>query len=75
MIRPVWSATEEQRNQLAHAVKTAKAAKQMETEAWEEIRKARDLGIPDTVICEETGWSRATLNRKFGARREPPQGA
>lgn len=74
VIRPAWSATDEQRKQLSNAVKAAKAADQMEDEAWEEIRRARDLGIPDTVICEETGRSRATLNRKFGARREPPKG-
>lgn len=74
MIRPQRRATEEQRRQLAAAVRAAKAADQMEEEAWSEIKKGRDLGIPDTVLCSETGRSRATLNRKFGRRAEPPQG-
>jgi hypothetical protein len=82
MIRPTWSpANDEQRKALAEAKRLArqherneKQLAQAEASMWDGIQKARELGVPDTVLCDETGASRATLNRKFGKRQEPPIG-
>lgn len=72
MIRPTWTAeNERQREALARAVQLAEKSKEAEETMWAAIVAARNLGIPDTVLCERTGQSRATLNRKFGARPTP----
>jgi hypothetical protein len=72
VIRPVWSAkTEAQRKALAEAVRLARKADEAEEAAWAAILKARELDVPDLVLCEQTGRSRATLNRKYGARSTP----
>jgi hypothetical protein len=72
VIRPVWSAkTEAQRKALAEAVRLARKADEAEDAAWAAILKARELDVPDLVLCEQTGRSRATLNRKYGARSTP----
>ncbi len=69
MIRPAWRSTQRQQRLLDQAVATAKAADAADEKAWEAIRKARDAGVPDTILCEQTGRSRATLNRRFGNRQ------
>jgi hypothetical protein len=73
VIRPTWSGNAEQRKLLEDAVEvTAKADAHIEKAremGWAAIIKAREAGVPDKVICERTGWSRATLNRKFGPRQ------
>lgn len=74
MIRPAWDsdeATEAERKALAEAVRLAKKKNEYEAQMWAAIIKARKLGIPDPVICDLTGESRATLNRKYGARSAP----
>lgn len=79
MIRPTWTAeSDEQREALAAAVKAARehdraVRRAAETEAamWEAIVKAREVDVPDTTLCDRTGQSRATLNRKFGRRSSP----
>ena len=76
VIRPTWTpASDEQRRLLAEAVQIAEAAKRAQAEAarldeemWAAILAARTGGIPDTVLCERTGQSRATLNRRYGPR-------
>ncbi|MEV1331110.1 hypothetical protein AB0J20_16210 [Micromonospora costi] len=68
MIRPKTVLDEDQRRLLAAAVTKAQAADKAEDETWQAIKEARDAGVPDTVLCEQTGRSRATLNRKFGPR-------
>lgn len=71
MIRPAWTAeTPEQAQALAEATQLADLARQHETAMWEAILKARNLGVPDTIICAKTGQSRATLNRRHGPRHD-----
>ena len=67
--RPGWKAeTDEQRRALADAVSQARRAKQADEAMWQAVVAARELGVPDSVICKASGVSRATLNRKFGKR-------
>lgn len=75
--RPTTKLTDEQRELLAAAVRAAneKHAQQRQTDAseeaaWQVILQARRGGVPDELLCDETGFSRATLNRKFGPRRD-----
>lgn len=71
MIRPTWDAkhpTDAQRRALAEAVKLARKAQEAEDAMWAAILVAREMDVPDLVLCERTGASRATLNRKYGAR-------
>jgi hypothetical protein len=68
VIRPKTQHTEEQRRLLAEAVKAAQVADEAEERAWQAIKEARDAGVLDTLLCEQTGRSRATLNRRFGPR-------
>ena len=68
VIRPKTQHTEEQRALLAQAVADARAADEAEERAWQSIKRARDAGVLDTVLCEQTKRSRATLNRKYGKR-------
>lgn len=69
VIRPTWiPANNEQRRLLAEARRKAAIAKRAEEEMWAAILTARNADVPDTVLCEETDQSRATLNRRYGAR-------
>ena len=69
VIRPNWSpSSPEQRALLADAVLAAAAADAAEEAAWAKIVAARNAGVPDTVICDQTNRSRATLNRRYGKR-------
>jgi hypothetical protein len=72
VIRPTWQGTDLQERLLAAAVESVKLARTREEEAWSEMQKAREAGVPDTVLCRRAEVSRATLNRKLGAR---PDGA
>lgn len=74
MIRPVVQLTAEQKAALAAAKKLADQHRKIEADMWAAIKTARDLRVPDTRLCDETGQSRATLNRKYGPRPEPPHG-
>lgn len=69
MIRPTFSATDEQKKVLSAAVAATHEADEKVAAGWAAILAAREAGIPDTLICERTGWSRATLNRRFGPRK------
>lgn len=68
VIRPKIVLTEEQRELLAAAIEAARAADAAEEQAWAAILRAREAGVGDIVLCEQTGRSRATLNRRYGAR-------
>lgn len=76
VIRPTWHPqTDGQRALLNAAVRASRKAKEaerkaqeLEAVAWAAIAKARDGGVPDTFLCDQTGFSRATLNRKYGTR-------
>ncbi len=74
MIRPVVQLTADQKAALVRAKKLADQARKAEDEMWAAIKQARDLGVGDTRLCDETGASRATLNRRYGPRSEPPHG-
>lgn len=72
VIRPTWTPTSDvQRRALDDAAQRAKAAARAEQALWEAILELRRLDVPDTVICDRTGVSRATLNRKYGPRSQP----
>ncbi|MEU8158146.1 hypothetical protein AB0B94_31210 [Micromonospora sp. NPDC048986] len=70
MIRTAWTPDDdEQRKALADATRLARKHRQAEAAKWAGMLRARVLGVPDEVLCDETGESRATLNRRFGPRR------
>lgn len=82
MIRPTFSptsnqlaATREAKRLAAQLKRLTAQVEEVEAKMWLAIKNARDAGVPDVLLCDETGQSRATLNRKFGARTEPPHGA
>jgi predicted phage gp36 major capsid-like protein len=68
--RPTTKLTDEQRRLLDQAVESAKSSRAAEQRAWEDAIAARNAGVPDEMLCDETGLSRSTLNRKYGPRRE-----
>lgn len=75
--RPTTKLTDEQRRLLAEAIEEARksrearmAAETTTTRAWQKILEAREAGVPDEMLCDETGFSRATLNRRYGPRRD-----
>jgi predicted GIY-YIG superfamily endonuclease len=62
---------------LAHLERAAanfRAARELrdglDGELWELVQEARELGIPDTVICQRGDISRSTLQRRLGYRAE-----
>jgi hypothetical protein len=67
--RPTTKLTDEQRRLLDLAVESAKMFRDAEQKAWDDALTARRAGVPDETLCDETGLSRATLNRKYGPRR------
>lgn len=69
--RPTTELTDEQRRLLAVAVESAQKFRTAEQQAWDDAIAARSAGVPDELLCDETGLSRATLNRKYGPRRRP----
>jgi hypothetical protein len=68
--RPPTRLSDEQQRLLDEAVAAAAEADAQVEAAWKKIKKARDAGVPDRRLMEETAWSRATLNRKYGARAQ-----
>lgn len=74
MPRPITELTHEQRQLLARAVRLAERSREvsrrMEQEMWDAAIAARKAGVPDDLIAAETGLSRATMNRRYGPRRE-----
>ncbi|MFI7547189.1 hypothetical protein [Actinoplanes sp. NPDC049599] len=73
--RPVTKLTDEQRRLLDEAVKAAAESRKATETAWERIITARAAGVPDELLCDETGFSRATLNRRYGRRRQSDSGS
>ena len=73
MGRRRWQGSEEQEQVLTGLARRAEESRQVEDSVWADAQKARDLGIPDTVICQRADLSRTTLQRKLGtrARTEP----
>lgn len=71
--RPTTKLTDEQRRLLEVAVKTARELKEqmqeLDQKIWDAALAARRAGVPDELLCDETGLSRATLNRRFGNRK------
>jgi hypothetical protein len=72
--RPTTKLTDEQRRLLAQAVESAKTYRDADQKAWSDAIAARQAGVPDDLLCDETGLSRATLNRRYGPRRRPEAG-
>ncbi|WP_330438834.1 hypothetical protein OHB44_28085 [Micromonospora sp. NBC_00821] len=72
VVRPKKVLTEEQLALLAEAVADAKLADAAVEKAWASIKKARDAGVGDMLLMDpsQTGWSRATLNRRYGPRTD-----
>lgn len=68
VIRPTWKGDELQEGLLKQAVDAVQAARSSENEAWKMMQRAREAGVPDTVLCRRAEVSRATLNRKLGTR-------
>jgi hypothetical protein len=73
--RPTTKLTDDQQRLLAAAVESAqksdaqqRAADEAKSSAWAAIVEARNAGVPDDLLCDQTGFSRATLNRRFGTR-------
>jgi hypothetical protein len=67
--RPATVLTEEQELLLGQADEAVRQARAAEEEMWAGVVAARKGGIPDLIICQATGISRATLNRRFGNRK------
>lgn len=79
--RPITKLTDEQRRLLDVAVESARKSGESTLRAaadkegaWRDIITARGAGVPDDLLCRETGFSRATLNRRFGARPDGDEG-
>lgn len=71
VIRPAWSPDDDrQRKLLADAVRLAQKARQADSAKWAAMLRARVAGVPDEVLCDQTEESRATLNRRYGPRRD-----
>ncbi|MFB9187387.1 hypothetical protein ACFFX1_55465 [Dactylosporangium sucinum] len=70
MIRPIWEPkTDEERAVLAEAARLRKVAEEAEAAIWTNLARGRQLNIPDTTLCDVSGESRATLNRRFGSKK------
>jgi hypothetical protein len=68
VIRPTWRGSDLQEQLLTDAVDSVRDARSREELAWSKMQRAREAGIPDTVLCSRAEVSRATLNRKLGPR-------
>lgn len=68
VVRPRWRGSDEQEQVLAAVAKEFEESRRHEEAGWVLAQKARELGIPDTVICQRGDISRTTLQRKLGHR-------
>lgn len=73
--RPVTVLTQEQEQVLDEVVQRARQTEELRRRLWAEVELARDAGVPDMVLCEKAGISRATLNRRLGSRSAPKRSA
>jgi predicted GIY-YIG superfamily endonuclease len=67
--RPATVLTPHQEQQLQAAVEAGERADEADRKLWEVVEAARGAGVPDVLLCERTGVSRATLNRRLGPRK------
>lgn len=75
VIRRSWDGGEREQRLLREAVEGVEMSRKTEKLAWDLIRRARDGGVPDTVLCAHTDISRSTLNRVLGPRKPDEQEA
>jgi hypothetical protein len=68
MVRRRWRGSDEQERLLAGIGKQFDDLHRREDKVWANVQRARELGIPDTVICQRSEISRATLQRRLGHR-------
>lgn len=69
MIRPPYRPdNDEQRRLIAEAKRLANLRRCVDHDMWVAILKARVAGVPDEVLCNDIGESRATLNRRYRSR-------
>lgn len=68
VVRPRWRGSDEQEAVLASIAAQIEDLRRREDAVWEDVQKARELGIPDTVICQRGDISRTTLQRRLGHR-------
>lgn len=66
--RPVTVLTPAQEGHLQDAIDAGKHAEEADRQLWEAVQTAREAGVPDVLLCERSGISRATLNRRLGSR-------
>jgi len=78
--RPITKLTDDQQKLLDAAVEAARKSDASEAQAaadketaWQAILAARAVGVPDDRLCDETGFNRSTLNRRFGTRPRSAQ--
>lgn len=72
MVRRRWQGSDEQERLLASIGKQFDDLRRREDAAWDHVQRAREIGIPDTVICQRGDISRTTLQRRLGPRPEEP---
>jgi len=70
--RDLLGLSEDAQEKLRAAIEAAREAHELREAAWEAVRAARVPGVSDERLCEATGFSRATLNRRFGPRKRVP---
>ncbi|GAA2696609.1 hypothetical protein [Actinoplanes palleronii] len=68
VIRPRWRGDDAQESALAAIAAKFEESRKAEDAGWAAVRQARELGVPDTVICQRADISRTTLQRKLGHR-------
>lgn len=68
VIRPPTKLTDKQAELLADAERAVRDARASEERAWLKMRRAREAGVPDPILCAHTEIARSTLNRKLGSR-------
>lgn len=73
VIRRSWDGSEQEKRLFREAVEGVELSRKTEKLAWDLIRRARDGGVPDTVLCAGTQISRSTLNRVLGPRKVDEQ--
>jgi len=66
--RPVWRGSQVQMKALAEARRLSEKRAGIEAAMWATLARGRQLDIPDTTLCDESGESRSTLNRRLGPR-------
>lgn len=67
--RPATVLTPHQEQLLQSTVDAGEKADEADRELWAAVQVAREGGVPDVLLCERSGISRATLNRRLGPRK------